>query len=73
MPRKVAIRGFLSESCWGKATVAYTKLQQRKKEESEGQEETEIRSSLLILDLNKDHKRLVAGRVSDCKTQAETS
>ena len=25
---------FFSELCWGKATVAYTKLQQRKKEES---------------------------------------
>ena len=26
---------FFSELCWGKATMAYTMLQQRKKEESE--------------------------------------
>ena len=34
--------------------VAYTKPQQRKKEESERQEERDIRSSLLILDLKDD-------------------
>ena len=45
-----------SELCWRKATVAYTKPQQRKKEESERlRGEREIRSSLLILDL-KDGK-----------------
>ena len=31
----VALRSFSSELCWGKATMAYTKPQQKKKEESE--------------------------------------
>ena len=46
---------FLSEFCWGKVIVAYTKPQQRKKEESERLRGERIRSSLLILDL-KDGK-----------------
>ena len=45
-----------SDLCWEKATVAYTKPQQREKEESERlRVDREIRSSLLILDL-KDGK-----------------
>ena len=43
----------LSEACRGKVMVACTKSQQRKKEESERLKgDREIRSSLLILDLN---------------------
>ena len=45
------LREFFSEFCWGKAAVAYTKPQQRKKEESEWLRERETRSRLLILDL----------------------
>ena len=42
----------LSETYWEKTTVAFTKPQQRKKEESKKLSgEREIRSSLLILDL----------------------
>ena len=42
----------LSELCWGEATVAYAKPQQRKKGSNERlRGEGEIRSSLLILDL----------------------
>ena len=45
-----------SELCWGRATVAYAKPQQRKKGENERlRGEGGIRSSLLILDL-KDGK-----------------
>ena len=32
---RVTGRAFFSESCWGKAMVAYTMPQQRKKEKSE--------------------------------------
>ena len=44
----------LSELCWGKAMVAYTKPQQWRKENSERLrgEEMEIRSSLLIVELS---------------------
>ena len=45
---------FFSELCWGKAMVAYTKPQQRKKEESERLIERD-QINLLILDL-KDGK-----------------
>ena len=56
--RKIALKRmghcifFFSEICWGKAMVAYTNPQQRKKEERERlSEERGIRSRLLILDL----------------------
>ena len=42
-----------SELCWGKAMVAYTMPQQRKKEEeSERLREREIRSTLSLLHFN---------------------
>ena len=40
----------LKELCWGKAMVAYKKPQERKK--LKGLEKREMRSSLLIVDLN---------------------
>ena len=44
---------FFSEICWGKAMLAYTKPEQRKKEESERlREERKISSSSLVLGLN---------------------
>ena len=59
---------FFSELCWGKAVVAYTMPQQRKKEESKGlRGEREIRSSLFALDL-KDGKLEDSGKQEEGKT-----
>ena len=42
---------FFSELCWGKAIIVYAKPNSGRKKKVKGQDEREMRSSLLILDL----------------------
>ena len=64
---KELFRVVLPSRCIGKAMVAYTKPQQRKKEESERLEEIEMRSNLLILD-SKDGKLQDSGKQEEGTT-----